>query len=383
MIPKCVAAGILCSLIPLTGCGSAASSSTLTPTTAAPKQQVKNIIVVTMQNASFDHLFGTFPGANGPMPGDPGYVEVDSTGAQVSPFLLTDLAPPALPEGPAAFQATMDGGQMDKYAFYNGAISMGYYNNTTPGIATLWSYAQQYALADNFFSSVIGEAPSNQLYMVAANDNGSPYSVQPSFGPCQQPDPAAAPLGFPNVADQLTSKNIQWGVYQQDLGNCAAYLPLHDPFQFFTSTHASPNIRDYSQFQNDLAGNTLPAVSFIYPNNASDMHPGYGSMEVGAAFLDSLIQAVQSSAYWNNTAILVTWDTGGGWYDHVAPPAVDSQGLGSRVPLLAISPLAKKGYISHTQLEHVSILKFIQSTFGLASLNPRNDVASDLTDLFQ
>lgn len=374
---------ILSSFFGMTGCGGSQGTTPSTPPTAAARQKIQTVIVVTMQNASFDHLFGMFPGANGPKPGDPGYVQMDANGSPISPFLLTDLAPAALPEGTAAFNAAMNNGQMDKYAFYNGAISMGYYQNTTPGIDTLWSYAQQYALADNYFSSVIGEAPSNELYMVAANDNDVSFSVQPSFGPCQQADPAATPLAFPNVGDQLTAKSISWAVYQQDLGNCTAYTPLHDPFQFFTSTHDTPATRDFSQFATDLSAGSLPAVSFIYPNNASDMHPGYGPLTTGTTFIDNLVQAVQNSPYWNSAAILVTWDTGGGWYDHVPPPGVDTQGLGSRVPLLVISPAAKKGYISHTQLEHVSILKFIQSNFGLTSLNPRNDTAQDLTDMFQ
>ena len=273
------------------------------PATSTAAKQVKNVIVVTMQNASFDHLFGTFPGAAGPQPGDPGYVQMDASGQQVSPYLLTNLAPTALPEGLQAFSVTMDNGRMDKYAFYNGSVAMGYYDGTTQGVSTLWSYAQQYALADNYFSSVIGEAPSNQLYMIAANDNNVPYSVQPSFGPCEQPDPAATPLDFPNVGDQMTGQNITWAVYQQSLGDCSAYVPLHDPFQFFITTHAI-NAKNFSQFASDLASNNLPSVSFIYPNNASDMHPGYGPVDVGTTFLDQLVQSVQNSPYWRTTAIL-------------------------------------------------------------------------------
>ncbi len=373
---------LLTAILFLVGCGSKNESTTTPSFSAQPAQKAQNIIVVTMQNASFDHLFGTFPGANGPRSGDPGYVQIGANGQAVSPFLLTDLAPPALPEGPAAYSAAMNGGQMNLYASLNGDISMGYYDNTTPGMANLWSYAQNYALADNYFSSVIGEAPSNELYMIAANDNSVPYSVQPIFGPCQQPDAAATPLEFSNVGDEMTNAKIRWGVYQQGLGDCSAYVPLHDPFQFFTATHGS-NRYDYSQFASDLANNSLPAVSFIYPNSASDMHPGYGPITVGLDFLDQLVTAVQASPYWNHAVILVTWDTGGGWYDHVVPPHVDSQGLGPRVPLLVISPLAKPRYISHTQLEHVSILKFIQWNFSLPSLNSRNNLAQNLTDLLQ
>lgn len=362
----------------LAGCGTGGGG---TVATGSDPAAVQHVIVVMMQNASFDHLFGTFPGANGPRSGAPGYVQIDAGGKQVSPFLLTDLAPPALPEGPRAFTQAMNGGLMDRYAFVNGAVSMGYYDGSTSGISTLWSYAQQYALADNYFSSAIGEAPSNQLYLVAASDNERPFSWQPAFGPCNKPDPMATSLTFSNVGDQLTEKNIDWAAYQQDLGNCSKYVPLHDPFQFFTSTNNST--RDYGQFAADVSGNKLPSVSFVFPNNANDMHPGFGPVSVGTTFIDDLVKQVQASQYWNSTVILITWDTGGGWYDHVPPPTVDSQGLGSRVPLLVISPLAKQSFISHTQMDHVSILRFIQTTFGLSSLNERNRQSSDISNMLQ
>lgn len=253
--------GLAIVVLLLAGCGTGGGLTTV-PTGTDPVG-VKHVVVVMMQNASFDHLFGTFPGANGARPGAPGYVQSDAEGKQVSPFLPTDLASPALREGPRAFAQAMNGGLMDKYAFVNGAVSMGYYDGTTPGISTLWSYAQQYALADNYFSSVIGEAPSNQLYLVAASDNERAFSWQPAFGPCNKPDPLGTPLTFPNVGDQLTEKNIDWAAYQQDLGNYSKYIPLHDPFQFFASTNNST--RDYSQLAADVSRNKLPAVSLWAP----------------------------------------------------------------------------------------------------------------------
>lgn len=334
-----------------------------------------------MQNATFDHLFGTFPGTDGPQPGVPGYIQTDAAGHSVSPFLLTNLAPPALPEGHKVYLASLDGGAMDKFALNEGDNSMGYYDGNTPGVSTLWGYAQQFALADRYFSSAIGEAPTNQFYMVAATDNNFPFSVQPFYGPCNLPDPAAAPQTFPNIGDQLTQKGVTWSVYQEDLGNCSAYKPLHDPFQYFTTTHTVT--QDYSQLATDLAAGKLPSVSFVFPNNRDDMHPGFGPITNGTGFLDTLIKQVQASPEWTSTAVIVTFDDGGGWYDHIPPPTVDSQGLGVRVPLIVISPLAKPHYISHVQMDHVSILRYIQNNWGLTPLNSRNSQSNDLSDLFQ
>lgn len=347
---------------------------------------LQHLVIIEMQNASFDHFFGTFqPGAGGSIeglrPGVPGYVQTDANGNSVSPFLLKNLAPPPLPEGHDAFTKVLNGGAMDKFAFYNGDISMGYYDGTLDGMSTLWNYAQQGAMADNFFSSVIGEAPTNVLYMVAANDNDTWFSVQPSFGPCNKSDPAATPLTFQNVGDQLTAKGVSWAAYQEDQGNCSAYSPLHNPFQYFTSTQGVT--KDYTQFATDLSSGKLPAVSFIFPNNRNGMHPGFAPITYGVTFIDNIVKQLQASPDWNSTAVLVTWDSPGGWYDHVPPPTVDSQGLNARVPLLVISPLAKKGYVSHVQMDHVSILRYIQKNWGLPSLNTRNGQSNDLSDLFQ
>ena len=112
------------------------------------------------------------------------------------------------------------------------------------------------------------------------------------------------------------------------------------------------------------------------------MHPGSGTVAGGITWLDGFIKQIQASPVWSNTAVIVIWDSSGGWWDHVPPPQVDAQGLGARVPMLVISPFAKKNHVSHVQMDNVSILKFIQSTFGLAPLNARNQLGSDLTDMF-
>src|SRR5581483_12117987 len=199
----------------------------------------------------------------------------------------------------------------------NGDQTMGYYDGTTPGIARLWSYAQQFALADNYFQSVMGEAPSNQLYMVAADDNNMFQQVQPAFGPCNPPDKFAQPYTFTNVGDELSQKDIPWAVYQENYPTCGLFNPEHDAFQYFTSTNNSSHIQDFSQFNAQLGNGTLPAVSFVIPGPGHDLHPG-SPIVPAANFLDQFIHQVQASSAWPNVAIVVTFDTGGGWYDHVA-----------------------------------------------------------------
>jgi phospholipase C len=371
------------------GCGGVKGSSpspspspspTPTPTVQA---SIKNVVVVIMQNRSFDHLFGTFPGANGIRPGVPGFTQTDASGASVTPQLLTNTAPADLPHSRNGFLKVWDSGGMDKYAFFNGATSMGHYDNTTPGMSTLWTWAQQFALADNFFPSVMGDAPTNQLYMVAADDNSNPGTLQPFFPPCNTAVKASAGYTFPHVGDQLVTKGLTWAWYHEDLDACGSYVPQENPFQFFTDAHASPNVRDLSKFSVDLASGNLPTVAFVQPGPLHSMHPAAGIPIVnGINWLDGFIRQIQASPVWANAAIVVIWDSSGGWWDHVPPPQVDAQGYGPRVPMLVISPFAKKNYISHVQMDNVSILKFIQGTFGLPALNARNQLGSDLSDMF-
>jgi phospholipase C len=113
------------------------------------------------------------------------------------------------------------------------------------------------------------------------------------------------------------------------------------------------------------------------------MHPGSGSVTTALNWLDGFIKRVQGSSQWSSTAIIILWDESGGWWDHVSPPQVDSQGLGARVPMIVISPYAKRGYVSHVQMDHVSVLRFIQWNWSLGTLNSRNALSNNMLDMFQ
>lgn len=356
--------------------------------TASTQSAVKRVIVVVMQNASFDHLFGTFPPPNGQTveglrPGVPGFTQASSSGGTVSPFLLTNTDPPDLGHAHSDYLATIDGGKMDGFGTRIGNTSMGYYDSSIMGMDKLWSLAGQFALADHFHASVTSSAPTNPLYMVAASDNNFVFSVQPFYGPCQKPDAAAQPFSFPNVGDQLTSKNVTWTWYQENYKACSlGYVATQNPFQYFTSTQNTDHIQDLSSFFAQLNSNTLPSVVFVQPGPVHSMHPGSGEVFVGLNWLADMVAKVQASPSWPETAIIVLWDEGGGWYDHVPPPVVDAQGLGVRVPMLVISPMAKQGYVSHITMDDVSVLSFIQWNWNLGTLNSRNGQSGDMRDMF-
>ena len=369
-----------------------------------PRSSVQHLIIVVMQNSSFDHLFGTYPGANGLDSSLPSYSQVDQSGNTISAQLLTNTSPTDLNHTATSYTIAYDSGKMDKYAWENGDEAMGYYDSSSAGTAndgqsfsvnTLWGYAQQYALADNFFAGAMASEPSNMFYMVAADPGtgSDPYGY-PQLDSCtaglyQQNKSNGAsitpPLTFPTVGDQLSAKGISWGFYQEffsneQSGTCTHYVPQENPFQYFQSTANSTNVQNFTMpgLTSMLASSSLPSVMWVQPSPSHSMHPGQGNIANGIEWLDGFVQAVKASSLWPNTAILVLWDESGGWYDHVAPAQLSGTlGLGARVPVLMISPLAKTGYISSQQMDFVSILRFIQWNWALGQFTDSGQAARE------
>lgn len=394
------------------GASVTASSTVTVQTQGATNSPITNLIIVMMQNHSLDNLFGTYPGANGLNASLPSYSQVDAKGKTISPTLVNTLEVGDPTHNRPSYVASWDNGLMDKFAYVEGDLSMQYYDNTVAGLASdqtswsisnIWSYAQQYALADNFFASAMNSEPAQEFYMVAATSfNLTTASSLPYYDPCsaveQQKDGGAghiaAPLTETTLGDQLTAAQVSWGYYMTSYANsqngtCTDYTPQEDPFQYFTSTENSSHIQNFtlSSFQSDLSNGSVPSVLWIQPDGAQDMHPGGGNIMDGVEFLSKVVQAVQNSSIWPNSAIIVLWDESGGWYDHVAPPQLpNTEGLGMRVPVLVISPFAKTNYISHQQMDFVSILRFIQWNWNLGELPAaaqaaREQQSGDLCDL--
>jgi len=126
----------------------------------------------------------------------------------------------------------------------------------------------------------------------------------------------------------------------------------------------------------------VPAVSFIKPLGPDNEHPGYTNLARGQQHVADLVQAIQKSSIWTDTVIIITYDENGGFWDHVAPPKIDKWGPGTRVPTIIISPYAKKGFVDHTQYDTTSILKLIETRWGLQPLGTRDAAANDLTNAF-
>jgi phospholipase C len=186
---------------------------------------------------------------------------------------------------------------------------------------------------------------------------------------------------FATLTDRLDQAGMSWKYYAPGKGQPGYIWSALDAVRHIRLTplwtdHVVPD----TQFVLDAASGNLPAVSWLVTGAASE-HPPDSSC-LGENWTVEQLSAVMRSPDWNTTAIFITWDDFGGFYDHVPPPAVDRFGFGPRVPLLIVSPYARPGYVSHTQYEFSSLLRFAEERFNLAPLTDRDRLANDLLDSF-
>ena len=160
----------------------------------------------------------------------------------------------------------------------------------------------------------------------------------------------------------------------------------HQPFAYFANyapgTPGFKHLQDETAFDAAVANGTLPAVSFVKPYGADNEHPGYTDLYEGDAQTAALVEKIMHSSDWKSTAIIVTYDENGGFWDHVPPPKLDRFGDGTRVPAIVISPFARRHYVDHTVYDTTSILAFIEHRFGLQPLTSRDAHASPLLGAF-
>ena len=443
---------------------SPATTSTTAAAPAARLNEIQHIVVVYMENWSFDSLYGNFPGADG-LAGAGRTTQVDKNGVPYAqlpqpldstkaakptaavpkpskpadprfpavlpngPFNLETYVPPTntigdLGDGFYQEQAEIDGGRMDKFVAYGGvgALPMGYYDATPLPLGQL---AKQYTLDDNFFHAAFGTSMLNHFWLISGATPSwpdAPASMRAVLGPNGQlvtdgpvtpdgylvntaypvdgPHPATTPasqlvppLHTATIGDRLSNKGITWAWYAGGWSNALAGHPdplfqfNHQPFAYFANyADGTPgqaaHLKDETDLVTAIRTNTLPAVSFYKPIGADNEHPGYANLLDGEQHAANLIQSIMASPAGKNTAIIVTYDENGGFWDHVPPPVIDSWGPGTRVPTIVISPFAKRGYVDHTQYDTTSILSLIEHRYNLTPLGPRDAKAADLQNSF-
>ncbi len=240
-------------------------------------------------------------------------------------------------------------------------------DHSQPGVSAVWSYLNSLSY------KVLNDCASNHYYLLnnynpGFNANGTldtaGFTVPPQ-------------VNWPTIGGELSQHKISWGYFGEGFNNgnpTPDYCGICDPMQYSAQIMTNPSLRAHTEhgiadFRSDVARGTLPAVSFLKPGN-DDGHPGYSTLAAFEAFVDQAVTEVQDNpSLWKNTAIFVTFDEGGGYYDSGYIQPVSFFGDGTRVPMIAISPYSKPGYISHTYTDHASILKFIEANWRLPTVS--------------
>jgi phospholipase C len=357
--------------------------------------QIQQFVFIIKENRTFDEYFGTYPGAYGAT------TATLSTGEVVPLGHTPDFMPRDLPHDWDNANQSIDYGRMDKFDAQTGCNVNGDYLCITQmqqsDIPNYWTYAGSFALADQAFSSIHSDSMPNHLYTVAAQSGGviSNPNSNTAVGCNSPPGTTVTAMNtegytssiypcfqFSTLANSLQNAGLSWKYYAPAPGQSGSEWSILNTIDSIYNTSLWNNVVPNSQFVTDAANGTLPAVSWMTPPAIDSEHPKGRSTCYGENWTVSMINAIMQGPQWGSTAIILAWDDYGGFYDHVAPPVVDIYGLGSRVPMIIISPYAVQGYISHTTYEFSSVLKTIEERFGLPPLTDRDADANDLLDSF-
>jgi phospholipase C len=364
-----------------------------------PMTKILHLVVIVQENQTFDSHFGGYctaaSGSNPSCNDGPGCCEAmpATDPAGTKPTVLTDAVQGTRdPDHKVTCEtAEINGGKMDKFAT---EPTCGSPANIVAGDPTIlkpyWDLAAQGALADRYFQPVVGQSSANNMYFARAQwvfDDNSVTSQGAVGLACQAESGQPKQYTDTTIGDLLTTANVPWAFFHEGYaamaaagGKCpatpsdcpshspnypCAFDPTDVPFEYYKSTVDNPaNMKDLADFTTALDSGGLPAVSFVKGLGYKSEHPGFANkLSAGVSFATGVINHIEQSRYASSTLVVLVYDEGGGYFDHVAPPApssADGKPYGTRVPLLVTGPFAKKNFVSHTTMEHSSIVKFIE-----------------------
>jgi len=311
---------------------------------------LNHVIVACQENRAFDHYFGYYPKA-GPYGVPPAYAQPDGHGGLVQPRHLASPITGDTAHDWGAIHDKWDNGRMDGFYTTGGSLALGYYN--ADDLAYYYALADTYALCGNFFCSLLGPTNPNRIYLGSATSGGATTNTI-----------TRGSLRWPTILDLLDQAGVDFKVYNGFGGIAAGF----NPFSYFARWVDDPRVNhDDDEYFADLRDDTLPRFSFIVPNVVSCEHPP-ASIAWGQHYIQRRVQALMQSPAWASAAFILTYDEGGGFFDHVPPPRLDAYGPGIRIPTVVVSPYARPGHISPTFYDHGSILKLVEAVFELPTL---------------
>jgi len=385
------------------------------------QSKIKHIIIIMQENRSFDHYFGTYPGADGiPMQnGVPTVCSPDpKTNECIQPYHDPKDVNAGGPHGHNDAVTDMDGGKMDGFVAAFRSAQRGCQDPNAPGCASgetpdvmgwhdareipnYWTYAQNFVLQDHMFEPNSSWSLPAHLFMVSGwsaycRQRGDPMSCKNALdGPPSNVNPNKNDYAWTDLTYLLHKANVSWAYYLSE-GNepdCEEDAMLCQPvsqnrkvpgiwnplpaFDTVKQDNELGNIQTVDKYFGAAKNGTLPVVAWIVPESKVSEHPP-ARISDGQAYVTQLINAAMQGPAWESTAIFLAWDDWGGFYDHVPPPQVDQNGYGLRVPGLVISPYAKHGFIDHQTLSFDAYLKFIEDVcLGGQRIDPRTDGRPD------
>ncbi|GAC1436446.1 MAG: phospholipase C [Solirubrobacteraceae bacterium] len=394
-----------------------------TPARTGQLRDIEHVVILMQENRSFDHYFGTFRGARGfgDARGRKAFAQRTPAGGKQLPFhLATHGQPQCMPDISHEWgdqHASWNGGRMDGFAASHeringpvaGAATMGYH--TAADIPFYTALAKAFTLCDGYHASVLGPTDPNRLYSMSASIDPAGKAGGPLLETLTSTrGTLAGAFGWTTMPEQLSARGVSWKVYTGAGGGFLDnVLPYFKKFQDNPALQARGTKPSYpDDFLADLKAGALPQVSWVLTGILQTEHPEISTAKAGEAAARDLVSAlVADPKLWRKTALFITWDENGGFFDHVPPPVPHAGtpgefltvanlpgpakgvrgpiGLGVRVPLLIVSPFARGGFISSDTFDHTSLLRFLETRFGAEVPNLsawRRRTCGDLTSAF-
>jgi phospholipase C len=375
---------------------------------------IDNIVVLMMENHSFDSYLGHLNQYANRTDVESAPASASNPGVDGGTVPWTHAPHPCSADTDHSWKGTrleIDDGAMDGFVrdnegfqqpgdagavlpLYDGARSMWWYDQTD--LPLYYQLASTFAVADHYHCAVPGPTWPNRMFLFAATSYGETDSVWPDL------TSYVFPIHDASILDELEKKHVTWGLYADGEPGAAILYGIQTSIRW-----GRPVVQNIAQFTTDAAAGNLPQVTFVDPNfntesnggAATDEHPP-GDIQSGEAFVAQIVQSVVSGPQWPHTALFITHDENGGFYDHVPPPSVCAPDSiapildpgdttmggfdldGMRVVLIAVSPYARPGYVGHQVYDHTSLTRFIEARFGIPAVTKRDANAIPPTDLF-
>ncbi len=344
--------------VALDACGTSGHTG-VTPTPSGPGsiESIKHIVIACQENRTFDTYFGFYPKA-GSFGVPAGYSQPDGKGGKVTPHKFHLYDTKDIAHDWQTIHREWNNGKMDGFYTTDGASALGYYDRSD--LPYYYGLADSFTLCGNYFCYQLGPTLPNRIALWAGTTGGITQNHKLIPGS----------LDYPTILDLLEDHGISWKFYNLGLLGMGSTPEIEfiNAMPFFKRWYREKRLHNREEdYFNDVKAGALPQVTFIISAAFYSEHPPMNII-LGEKKMESVINALIQSPLWTGSAFFMTYDEGGGFFDHVQPPQLDAYGLGMRVPAFVISPWAKRGYISGQLYEHNSLLKFIERRFGLPTL---------------